>query len=149
MAYTTDPKDERINKTKPNGQREAYLILPQHEIDKGFIRPVFGSYVHVGRAKELCGEGDQYAQGYLCALDKDHSGECVKTTYFKDVNIIRGLGVYNKLNECDHITQVTKPIAETLARDPKFYKELFCAHCKEHKNVNEFVWLGTNITVGS
>lgn len=40
-------------------------------------------------------------------------------------------------------------IAETYARDPKFYGSTYCVHCKMHKPVSEFKWSNTNETVGS
>jgi hypothetical protein len=37
-------------------------------------------------------------------------------------------------------------IAETFARDPKFYGATFCATCREHFAVCEFSWLdGTKV----
>lgn len=45
---------------------------------------------------------------------------------------------------CGSITSMSREIAETYARDPKFYGSTFCAHCMAHYPVGEhgnFVWL--------
>ena len=50
---------------------------------------------------------------------------------------------------CGKITTMAEPIAETYARDPKFYGGTYCTTCHMHKPVVEFVWAGTNEAVGS
>lgn len=40
-------------------------------------------------------------------------------------------------------------LSETYARDPKFYGATFCVGCNKHLPVDEFIWDGTNETVGS
>jgi len=50
---------------------------------------------------------------------------------------------------CGVVTTMSLPIAETYARDPKFYGETFCAQCREHFPVADFVWDGTDERVGS
>jgi hypothetical protein len=45
---------------------------------------------------------------------------------------------------CGTITRMSLPIAETYARDPKFYGATFCCLCRTHLPVGaagEFVWL--------
>lgn len=47
---TTDPTDPRLGRgvdDKPGPQSEAYLILSNEEIAKGFIRPVRLRYIHL------------------------------------------------------------------------------------------------------
>jgi len=44
---------------------------------------------------------------------------------------------------CGKITTMATSIAETYARDPKFYGATYCAHCKKHRSVGvygEFYW---------
>jgi hypothetical protein len=44
---------------------------------------------------------------------------------------------------CGVVTTMQRPLAETYARDPKFYGATFCAGCKAHYPVGEkgdFVW---------
>jgi hypothetical protein len=50
---------------------------------------------------------------------------------------------------CGQTTRMSLPIAETYARDNKFYTHTFCIKCGTHLPVNEFVWEGTDEEVGS
>lgn len=50
---------------------------------------------------------------------------------------------------CNTVTSMGQSIAETYARDPKFYGATFCCECKTHFPLIEFVWVGTSETVGS
>lgn len=50
---------------------------------------------------------------------------------------------------CGVNTKMGKAIAETYARDPKFYNGTFCAGCRKHFPLSEFVWRDTLETVGS
>lgn len=43
-------------------------------------------------------------------------------------------------NKCGTVTVMGEAIAETYARDPKFYGATFCCHCREHRHVSEFTW---------
>lgn len=49
--------------------------------------------------------------------------------------------------KCGHITTMSRPIAETYARDPGFYSGTFCLHCSDHFPVGEngeFRWYEMN-----
>ena len=50
---------------------------------------------------------------------------------------------------CGHDTSMGTAIAETYARDPKFYNKTFCSNCRNHFPLAEFVWQHTKETVGS
>ena len=50
---------------------------------------------------------------------------------------------------CGGVTSMGISIAETYARDPKFYGATFCCRCSTHRPVSEFVWEGTSDVVGS
>lgn len=52
-------------------------------------------------------------------------------------------------NGCGTNTKMGMVIAETYARDPKFYSATFCCGCREHRTLSEFVWEGTEEIVGS
>lgn len=56
-----------------------------------------------------------------------------------------------KLGEggCGALTRMAQSIAETYARDPKFYSGTFCVGCKTHLPLDQFVWDGTSEQVGS
>lgn len=50
---------------------------------------------------------------------------------------------------CGTVTTMHRSLAETYARDPKFYNGTFCACCRHHFPLDQFVWTGTNEQVGS
>lgn len=53
---------------------------------------------------------------------------------------------------CGAVTTMGIAIAETYARDPKFYGATFCVGCGMHRPVGafgEFVWANTNERVGT
>lgn len=55
-------------------------------------------------------------------------------------------------DKCGVVTTMGQMIAETYARDPKFYAGTFCAGCRTHFPVGEdgqFVWDGTSERVGT
>jgi hypothetical protein len=50
---------------------------------------------------------------------------------------------------CGTVTRMSLPLAETYARDPKFYGATYCVGCRRHVPVSECVWDGTSEVVGS
>lgn len=46
------------------------------------------------------------------------------------------------------ITTMARPLAETYARDPKFYGGTYCRHCSMHRPVSEFRWYEMDGTIG-
>ena len=50
---------------------------------------------------------------------------------------------------CGGLTYMGMSLAETYARDPSFYSGTFCAVCKQHFPLDQFVWDGTQEVVGS
>ena len=50
---------------------------------------------------------------------------------------------------CGTTTRMGLAIAETYARDPKFYGATFCCNCSKHFPVSEFEWDGSHQLVGS
>lgn len=49
---------------------------------------------------------------------------------------------------CHTTTSMAPSIAETYARDPKFYGATYCCRCRMHLPVSQFQWLDGS-TVGS
>jgi hypothetical protein len=47
MGVTDDRNDPGLRRTGSDGMQEKYLVLSQEELDKGFVRPVRRSYVHL------------------------------------------------------------------------------------------------------
>ena len=52
-------------------------------------------------------------------------------------------------DKCGTETKMGSAIAETYARDPKFYGSTFCVACKTHFPVGEFKWSDSDEVVGS
>jgi hypothetical protein len=50
---------------------------------------------------------------------------------------------------CGSLTTMSLPLAETYARDPRFYGATYCCACSRHLPVGEFTWDGTDQKVGS
>jgi len=50
---------------------------------------------------------------------------------------------------CGTRTVMAQALAETYARDPKFYSGTFCCGCRTHLPLEGFVWEGTTEIVGS
>jgi hypothetical protein len=50
---------------------------------------------------------------------------------------------------CGTATVMGIALAETYARDPKFYSGTFCCGCRKHFPLIEFEWEGTTEQVGS
>lgn len=61
---------------------------------------------------------------------------------------VRRSYVHN-VQHCNAVTTMGLAIAETYARNPKFYSGTFCVRCKDHFPVAEFIWYGTKELVGS
>lgn len=51
--------------------------------------------------------------------------------------------------KCRSVTTMGLALAETYARNPKFYGATFCVACSMHLPVSEFLWDGTEQEVGS
>lgn len=50
---------------------------------------------------------------------------------------------------CGSVTTMGQQLADTYARDPKFYGATYCVTCMKHLAVSEFVWVDDGSQVGS
>jgi len=50
---------------------------------------------------------------------------------------------------CHVTTTMGQALAETYAANPNFYGNTYCVGCQMHRPVGEFVWDGSDDTVGS
>jgi len=50
---------------------------------------------------------------------------------------------------CGCVTTMAQAIAETYARNPKFYGSTYCMRCQKHLLVSEFTWVPDGSEVGS
>lgn len=157
MSLTTDPQDPRLKEgQKDTGQNEVYLVLSEEERQKGFVRPYRDSYLHLGRDVSKYGDPqpltpeqheryDQYGYvAFMPMLDPESSITGQFLTQ-KDLYALKN----GRLGGCGGLTIMAKEIAETYARDPYFYGATYCCRCMKHFPLDEFVWTGTNITVGT
>lgn len=94
-----------------------------------------GSPVFSGH-KDLKANGQQ--KGYVVLSQAD-----------RDKGFIRPVRMMYTHLHCGQKTSIDINIAETFARDPKFYSGTFCCNCGTHHSLNEFVWEGTDEEVGS
>lgn len=134
------PIDERT------GMHKDYWVLPEEERRKGFIRPFRDTYTHAGtRPKYPTRELDEEqrerhaGQGYV-RYEPYPAGSTILGRYWTLAQLSSGCGTN---------TTMSRPLAETYARDPSYYGSTFCCHCGTHFPVREFVWTGTNDLVGS
>lgn len=145
------PEDRSHTELKYNGQQKDYIVLSPEERAKGFVRPVRQKYRHRGTLgpqyplRDLTPEQhDRYDQfGYVKFEAYPESESSATGKYWTQAqldNIGKG---------CDTITTMSVSIAETYARDPHFYGGTFCCGCNKHLPLDEFVWHGTDETVGS
>lgn len=84
-----------------DGQQKGYVLLSEEERERGFVRPVRRTYLHL---------------------------------------------------TCKTITTMSQGLAETYAREPKFYSSTFCCTCQKHLPVGkngQFIWEGTEEKVGT
>jgi hypothetical protein len=145
------PEDRSHVELKDNGQQKGYVVLSPVERAKGFVRPLRRSYRHVGPG------GPQHP---LRDLTEVEQGRYSQFGYAKYEEYPKGestaLGKFWTQEELDRatkrcgvVTTMASSIAETYARDPKFYGGTFCMGCGKHYPVGEFVWEGTDEKVGS
>lgn len=139
------PEHTEINPT--TGQQMGYVVLSEEERVKGFVRPLRFSYQHVGMRpkyplRDLTAEEheqhDKY--GYVAKEEYPESESPVTGRFWTKDQLQSG---------CGTVTRMSKAIAETYARDPKFYGQTFCCGCRKHLPLEEFIWDGTEEKVGS
>lgn len=162
MGLTTDKNDPRLGHgtdDKPVPQNEVYLILSEEERKKGFVRPVRESYIHVGKQIDISNmiPIDEYIKNHSNEFDeeriylfKNKFKYIGYIPYSEDMYPLIGRYVIAKDLEvgCGVVTRMATEIAETYARNPKFYNSTYCSFCHKHLPVEEFLWEGTNIRVG-
>lgn len=155
MGLTTDPNDPCLKAgQKSEGQNSCYLVLSEEERAKGFIRPIRDTYIHKGRYvgkkwRELTTEEkDRYHKyDYAAFVPNEDKESAVTGTFISQKELDKIKDGY--VAGCGAVTKMGYPLAETYARDPKFYGATFCIGCNKHLPVGEFIWDGTNENVGS
>jgi hypothetical protein len=145
------PEDRSHTELKDNGQQQDYVVLTPEERAKGFVRPVRRRYTHVGPP------GPQHPLRDLTDEEKDRHSDVgyVKFEAYPpgDSAVTGRFWMQSQLDAidkgCGTMTTMSHAIAETYARDPRFYGRTFCCGCGKHLPVDEFIWNGTNERMGS
>lgn len=119
------------------GQHYDYWVLSDEERAKGFVRPVRQTYRHVGTRPKYptrppTDEEKERDPNYVLYEDYPESERPVIGRGWTETQLNSG---------CGAVTTMALPIAETYARDPKFYGRTFCVGCRTHLPVDEFVWV--------
>lgn len=129
------------------GMQKDYVVLCPAERAKGFVRPVRRSYRHVGSRptyalRDLTDhEKEQYAKYNYVKFEEYPADKSPLTGKFWTRDELS--------SGCGGITTMGLALAETYARDPSFYGGTFCAHCRTHFALDQFVWEGTDEKLGS
>lgn len=159
MSLTTDPTDPRLGHgvdTEPIPQHEVYLVLSEEERAKGFVRPVRTSYQHAGPVgpsgplRDLTAEeSEMFSAGKYAKFE----------AYSSDLQdgVRRSTGKFWRQDQldavvsggCGTVTTMGRELAETYAREPKFYGATYCCGCQKHLPVGEFRWENDGEVVGS
>ena len=139
---TADHKD-----IKENGQQKGYIVLSDEERAKGFVRPLRESYIHVGVQP-------RHPTRPLTDKEKKVHASANYELYEEypesESPVVGKFWTKKQLNSgCGAVTTMNITIAETYARDPKFYGGTFCAGCQRHFDLAQFHWDGTKIIVGT
>lgn len=131
------------NAKKPDGQYVDHWVLSPEERAKGFIRPVRRSYIHVGPPKpsnlrDLTEEEKKLHEqwGYIKYEAYSEDKAPVVGKYWTQAEL-------DKIDGCGVVTTMGETIAQTYARDPRFYGSTFCCGCNNYLRVGEygeFVW---------
>lgn len=78
---------------------------------------------------------------YICLSDEERAKGFIRP--------VRNAYIHDK---CGGLTIMSRPLAETYARDPHFYSGTFCCHCRSHFPVGaegEFTWDKSTAKVGT
>jgi hypothetical protein len=131
---------------KANGQHPDYWVLSEAERAKGFVRPVRGSYKHVGIAgprydvvRLTPAEQSEFGDEKFVAFERYPESESPATGRYWTQAQLDSVG-----KGCGTVTRMSRPIAETYAREPGFYGSTMCVNCHKHLPVGasgEFVWV--------
>ena len=105
---------------------------------------------HLASDRQLSGGGaitDDHTE--INPLTGQQKGYIVLTPEERSKGFVRPVRRTYTHEVCGTNTTMAQAIAETYARDPKFYNGTFCVSCRDHLPLDEFVWKGTDQIVGS
>jgi hypothetical protein len=93
--------------------------------------------------------GEGAAPGYVNPETGQHTDYWVLSEAERSQGFIRPVRRSYIHRKCGSETVMGQAIAETYARNPKFYGATFCVKCKTHFPVKEFAWDEDGTEVGS
>jgi hypothetical protein len=158
MGVTDDLNHPGVKRGPPDeapvAQHDTYLVLSAAERAKGFVRSVRRSYRHVGIAapKHALRDLTEHEKAVYATADY------VKFEKYpeSEAQAIGRFWTQNQLDRvdkgCGTVTTMGQALAETYARNPRFYGATYCCGCMMHRPVGadgEFVWEGTTERVGT
>jgi len=86
-------------------------------------------------------------------VDKEKTGQAEAYLILSDEErakgFVRPVRDTYRHKTCGTTTSMGQLIAETYARDPKFYGATYCVNCCKHLAVSEFEWVPDGSPVGS
>lgn len=109
-------------------------------VDRNAITTLHGTDVDELRVQQAAQPTGQHAD-YIVLTDEERAKGFVRP--------VRRSYIHEK---CRSLTRMGTKLAETYARDPKFYGATFCCACNAHFPVGadgEFTWDGTTERVGT
>jgi len=109
-------------------------------VDRSSVTTLHGTPVDELRRQQAAQPTGMHAD-YIVLTDEERAKGFVRP--------VRRAYVHQK---CGSLTTMGTKLAETYARDPKFYGATFCCSCNSHFPVGadgEFLWDGTNEKVGT
>lgn len=154
VSLTPSPGIERHDETCPETCDVMHPPPPPPPVDRGAITTLHGMDPHGDEHRETRADGMQ--KDYVVLTAGERAKGFVRPVR-RSYRHVGKPGHNSKLDGaasrgCGGVTTMGIALAETYARDPKFYGGTFCATCKEHFPVGaegEFVWADTDERVGT
>jgi hypothetical protein len=139
------PEDGSHTEIDPRtGMQKGYIVLTAEERAKGFVKPVRHSYRHVGppvpanlrdlTEEERLRHDPHGGLGYAKYEEYGPERSPLVGRFWTQAELDR------VTRRCNAVTKMGYALAETYARDPKFYSGTFCCACRMHYPLNEFIW---------
>lgn len=157
IEIETLEKEERRRYVSDLLQNVAKLAAPGVPVDRTQQTLIDGNPVPQDRGHtELKEDGMQ--KGYVVLSAEERTKGFVRPVRDSYVHVGVGGSEIDPNNPsrhgrkspgCGTLTTMGRALAETYARDPKFYSGTFCAGCRKHFPLSEFVWADTQERVGT
>lgn len=87
----------------------------------------------------------EQAQAYLVLSEEERAKGFVRPVRRSYIHGTNGID----RTVCGAMTVMSPELAETYARDPKFYGATYCIRCEMHRPVSEFTWDDDGSVVGT